>query len=82
MDEIHKNNIIHDNLNPENIFINENNKIKIDTLSVSKRLKKTNNYDKNISDKFKNYTPENIKGINYNNKIDIYSFGCIIYELP
>ena len=82
LDEIHKNNIIHDNLNPENIFVNENNKIKIDPLSVSKRLKKANNYDKNISEKFKNYIPENINEINSNNnKVDIFSFGCIIYEL-
>ena len=79
--EIHKHNLIHRDLKPENIFINKDNKIKIGDFGISKQL--------NINQKYAfsaigtNYymAPEIIKGEKYNNKIDIWALGCIIYEL-
>ena len=75
--EIHENNLIHRDLKPENIFITKDNKIKINDFGISKKfiyksaLIGTNNY----------MAPEMIKGEKYNNKIDIWALGCIIYEL-
>ena len=81
LEEIHKNNLIHRDLTPENVFINENNKIKIGDFGVSKRLGENTNYAKTLTGKYQYLAPEIMKGNKYNNKVDIYSFGCIIYEL-
>ena len=76
--EIHKNNIIHRDLTPDNIFINKNNKIKIGDFDISKINK---DYVKTQIGKIQYLAPEIILGNKYNNKIDIYLLGCIIYEL-
>ena len=71
--ELHKNKIIHKNLMPKNIFINANNKIKLGE-------PKNENIIGNIN--YINYmAPETEKNENSDNRADIYSLGCIIYEL-
>ena len=84
--EIHKNKIIHRNLTPDNIFINKNNKIKIGVFSISEIITKNNKYANTIIGKHLYFAPELYKQEKYDeiicdNKIDIYSLGCIIYEL-
>ena len=79
---IHDKRIIHGNLNPDNIFLTKEKKIKIGNFGIFKILNCYNDYlqSNNINDK--NYiSPEIIKGENLSNKTDIWSFGCIIYEL-
>ena len=78
---IHKNNLIHRDLTPDNIFIDENNKIKIGGFGIIKILTETNKYIKDQIGKIHYIAPEIESGEKYNNKIDIYSLGCIIYEL-
>ena len=80
--EIHDKQIIHRDLKPENIFINKNMKIKIGDFGISKQL---DSYKTQITKNkaLTNYyaSPEILnKGI-YNQKSDIWSIGCIIYEL-
>ena len=81
--EIHNKKIVHRDLKPENIFINDNMNIKIGDFGISKQL---NSYQTHALTKNKTMSeyyvsPEiSIKGI-YNEKADIYSLGCIIYEL-
>ena len=79
--EIHKANLIHRDLSPDNIFINDDKKIKIGDFGISKKLDSNNNYANSITGKYKYFAPEIMKGIKYNNKVDIYAFGCVIYEL-
>ena len=79
--EIHKNKLIHRDLTPDNIFMDNNKKIKIGDFGVSKILTTTQNYTKSQVGKFQYFAPEIIKGEKYNNKVDIYALGCIIYEL-
>ena len=78
--EIHKNKIIHRDLTPENIFINEDKKIKIGDFGVSKKLT-TKKYAKTYTGKFHYNAPEVEKGEEYDYRADIYSLGCIMYEL-
>jgi len=80
--EIHDKKIIHRDLKSENIFINKNMKIKIGDFGISKQL-----------DSYKTQITKNKAGTNYyaspeilnkglyNEKSDIWSLGCIIYEL-
>ena len=79
--EIHNNKLILRDLTPDNIFMDNNNKIKIGFFGVSKILTTTQNYTKSEVGKHHYFAPEIEKGKKYNNKVDIYSLGCIIYEL-
>ena len=79
--EIHKNKIIHRDLTPDNIFIDENNKIKIGDFGISKILSTNTKYNQNRIGKYHYFAPEMEIGEKYNHKIDVYCLGCIIYEL-
>ena len=77
--EIHSKEIMHKDLTPENIFIDETNdyKIKIGDFGISTKEKTS----KDSEGKLHYLAPEMLKGEEYNNKIDIYALGCIMYEL-
>ena len=81
--EIHDMKIVHRDLKPENIFINENMDIKIGDFGISKQLKSYKEYTLTKTKAGTEYyiAPEiSDEGI-YNEKSDIWSLGCIIYEL-
>ena len=81
--EMHDKKIIHRDIKPENIFMNKNMDIKIGDFGISKQLNIYKTHSLTINKAGSNYyiSPEIlIKGI-YNEKSDIWSLGCIIYEL-
>ena len=79
MNYIHNNNIIHRDLKSANIFLMKNGLVKIGDLNVSKIAKmglaKTQTGTPYYS------SPEIWHENSYNNKTDIWSIGCIIYEM-
>jgi len=81
--EIHDKNIIHRDIKPSNIFINKENEIKIGDFGISKQL--NSNKATTITKKgagTPNYiAPEIVRDGKYNKKADIFSLGCILYEL-
>lgn len=77
---IHDKKLIHRDLKPENIFISDDYNIKIGDFGISKILNGTN-YAQTFAGSLSYMAPEMINGKKYNNKVDIWSFGCIIYEL-
>ena len=80
--EIHNKNIIHRDLKPDNLFISKDFKIKIGDFGVSKKLNVNNNYAKTKKGTKEYSAPEMIKeNSKYSKKVDIWSLGCIIYEL-
>ena len=79
--EIHEHNIIHRDLKPENIFINKKNEIKIGDFGISRQLYSTMNETTNNIGTINYMAPEIITQEKYDNRVDIYSLGCIIYEL-
>ena len=76
LNSLHSNNIIAKNLSSQNIYIdNENNAIISELYLDSDNIK-----DKEYSLLLYN-SPEIINGQNYNQKSDVWSLGCILYEL-
>ena len=62
--EIHKNKLIHRDLTPDNIFIDENNKIKIGDFGIS-RIIATNYYTQSRIGKYQYFAPEIEMGEKY-----------------
>ena len=79
--EIHNKKIIHRDLKPSNLFIGGDLKIKIGDFGVAKQLLNYNEYTNTRTGTLSYTAPEIINGEQYNNKVDIWSLGCIIYEL-
>ena len=83
--EIHESNIIHRDISPDNIFIDEENlKIKIGDFGIST----ISQYSHSSVGKYKFMAPEmqleegdEIKKVRYNKSVDIYALGCVLYEL-
>ena len=81
LNEIHANNVIHRDIKPDNLLITEDNKIKICDFGISAILDKHNNYAITTIGTYNYCAPEIFEEKPYNNKIDIWSLGCVIYEL-
>ena len=81
--EIKKKNIIHRDLKPQNIFLNKKMEIKIGDFGISKQFNSNKEYTLTINQKGSPayIAPEIFKDGKYNKKCDIYSLGCIMYEL-
>ena len=79
--DIHNAKIIHRDLSPDNIFINENNKIKIGDFCCAAIINDSNDFINGQFGKYQYVAPEIEEGKPYNTKIDIYALGCVIYEL-
>ena len=74
--EIHSKNLIHSDLKPENIFISKDYEIKIGDFGIN-----IMNCAKTQKGIFNYMAPEIINDQEYNKKVDIWSLGCILYEL-
>ena len=73
--------ILHRDIKPSNIFIDsENNNIKLGDFGLSRILNEEKLACSKVGTPFY-MSPEQIKGILYDEKSDIWSLGCLLYEL-
>ena len=79
LDYIHKKNIIHRDLRPENILINNNGYIKLSEFTFSKKL--NNNLTYSICGSPEYYSPEMVNKSGYNKSIDFWQLGILLYEM-
>ena len=79
--EIHSKNLIHRDLKPDNLFLTKDLKVKIGDFGIAKQLNNPEEYAKTCFGSLLYMAPEMAKNYQYNNKIDIWSLGCIIHEL-
>ena len=76
---IHSKNIIHRDLKPKNLFLSKDNHIKIGDFGISKSIGQ--DLTKSQVGTIPYFSPEIVKGENYNYKSDIWDLGVILYEL-
>ncbi|KAL5484888.1 hypothetical protein ACEPAI_7530 [Sanghuangporus weigelae] len=72
--------ILHRDLKPENVFISKGNAIKLGDFGLSKALIQTSLTSTRVGTPYY-VSPEIIQGRPYGTKSDIWSLGCVIYEL-
>ena len=80
LEYLHKNNIIHRDIKTCNILVSHNNYIKVGDFGVSKILKKGKLASTVIGTPVY-MSPEIINSNLYDHKIDIWSLGCVLYEM-
>ena len=73
--------IIHRDLKPGNIFLDANNDAKVGDFGLARVLNNDSVFAKTHLGTPYYMSPEQINEQNYNEKSDIWSLGCIIYEL-
>ena len=79
--EIHNKKLIHRDIKPQNLFLTKDLRVKIGDFGTSKQLSAENRYAKTQVGTMMYMAPEIIKGEMYNEKVDIWALGCIVYEL-
>lgn len=77
---LHEYNIIHRDLKPANILLNDQSSILLADFGISKIIENKMNSYTLIGTPYY-ISPEMYNDINYDKKIDIWSIGCILYEL-
>lgn len=81
LQHMHGHNILHRDLKTLNIFLTKDNKVKIGDLGVAKILESLENFATSKVGTPYYLSPEVCEDRPYNNKSDIWSLGCILYEL-
>jgi len=82
LQEIHKKKLIHRDIKPENLFISKDYKIKIGDFGISRILNSSKSFASTQKGTINYMAPEILKKEgNYNNKVDYWALGCVIYEL-
>ena len=76
---LHRNNYTHRDIKPENILLDENNNIKLTDFGWCESF--TNNTLNDTCGTYEYMSPEILQKKNYNEKVDCWSLGILLYEL-
>jgi len=82
LDFIHSHGIIHKDLKPENVLINERSEIRLIDFSLSQsKMDRFLQFGRRVEGTPLYMAPEQIQGMKCDARSDIYSFGILMYEL-
>ena len=73
--------ILHRDIKPSNIFLDSENNIKLGDFGLSRELGENSNFAYSHVGTPYYMSPEQIDEIRYNEKSDIWSLGCFLYEI-
>jgi NIMA (never in mitosis gene a)-related kinase 1/4/5 len=78
---LHQNKILHRDIKTVNMFLGKDDKVKVGDLGVAKMLNQTQNMAHTIVGTPYYLSPELCEEKPYNHKSDIWSLGCVLYEM-
>ena len=78
---MHSKHILHRDLKTQNLFLSSENIIKVGDLGIAKSLNSSMEMAQSVAGTPYNMAPEIIKGESYGPKTDIWSLGCVMYEI-
>lgn len=81
LDFLHKNKMIYRDLKPENILLDKTGHIKLTDFGLSKILSKEKQKAYTICGTPQFLAPEILTGKGYDNSVDWWSFGCLMYKM-
>lgn len=81
MKYLHDRKILHRDMKPQNVFLSSGNIVKLGDFGIAKTLEHTGDMAKTAIGTPLYCSPEICVGKKYNAKSDIWSLGCVLYEL-
>eukprot|EP00735_Rhodelphis_limneticus_P002577 TRINITY_DN1348_c0_g1::TRINITY_DN1348_c0_g1_i1::g.19964::m.19964 TRINITY_DN1348_c0_g1::TRINITY_DN1348_c0_g1_i1::g.19964 ORF type:complete len:631 (-),score=155.64,sp/Q6P3R8/NEK5_HUMAN/45.70/2e-64,Pkinase/PF00069.20/2e-64,Ins134_P3_kin/PF05770.6/1.9e-61,Pkinase_Tyr/PF07714.12/3.9e-42,Pkinase_Tyr/PF07714.12/2e+03,ATP-grasp_4/PF13535.1/0.00098,Kinase-like/PF14531.1/0.0011,Kinase-like/PF14531.1/8.3e+02,Kdo/PF06293.9/0.37 TRINITY_DN1348_c0_g1_i1:418-2310(-) len=81
LSHIHSNRVLHRDLKSENIFLTKQNEVKLGDFGLARVLSSKSNFAQTVCGTPFNLSPEICQGMPYNEKSDMWSAGCVLYEL-
>ncbi len=80
LEYVHSMNILHRDIKPQNVFLGKHRIVKLGDFGISKSLKEGNFTSTYIGTPYY-MAPEIINSKLYDSRADIWSFGCLLYEI-
>lgn len=82
LEHAHNRGIVHRDIKPQNILIDNNGKVKITDFGIAKAMSETRLTETNqVMGSVQYISPEQAKGQNADERADIYSFGIMLFEM-
>ena len=78
---IHTRHILHRDIKSQNIFLDADQNIKLGDFGTAKCLEETGEFAETVVGSPFYLSPEICQGVPYNSKTDIWSLGCVLYEM-